>query len=336
MKRARKILKWLGVGILSLLVAGALYEQVGLLLDSKLAPPLNEMISVDGRAEHIICSGEGPSTFVLDAGLGTSSWEWFRLQPLLAKAGRVCAFDRPGLGWSMNSGKGHDGNAAAAQLSALLDAAHVARPFFYVGHSLGANLAQIYYAKYPADIAGLVLLEPGDPKDLLEDTTASRYEVMTAPDCGAMCYAAGTAAYLGIPRIAAQLMIGHHSLPDSTRRIYVAALGRPPQIMAMAAEFAAVPKIAYEDTDIKTFGDTPVLLFDSTLPRQPEGKETVADVKAWKDKQIAFLATLAAKSTRGTGPVHVPDSSHSSMVMGEVQAAFVARTIAKFVADQGG
>ena len=336
MKRSRKILKWIGACVLSLLVVGALYEQVGLLLDSKLAPPANEMFSVDGRAEHIICRGEGRTTFVLDAGLGTSSWEWFRLQPLLAKAGRVCTFDRPGLGWSENSGKGHDGIAAAAQLSALLDAAHVPRPFFYVGHSLGANLAQIYYAKHPADIAGLVLLEQGDPKDLLEDTTASRDEVMSTPDCGAMCYAAGTASYLGIPRIAAQLMIGHHSLPDSIRNVYVATLGRPPQIVAMVAEFAALPKIGYEDADMKSFGDTPVLLFDSTLPRQPEGKETVGDVKVWKDKQIAFLATLAAKSTRATGPVHVPDSSHASMVMGEVQAAFVAKTISWFVASQGG
>src|ERR1700683_1963130 len=188
MKRLRKILKWLGIGVLGLVIVGALYEQVGLLLDAKLTPAANEFVSVGGSDMHISCGGEGPPTFVLDAGLGTSSWEWFRLKPLLEETARVCTFDRAGLGWSVSSGASHDGNAAAARLSALLDAARVPRPFFYVGHSLGANLAQIYYAKYPADIAGLVLLEPGDPKDLLEDTAASQKEVMVAPDCTAMCY----------------------------------------------------------------------------------------------------------------------------------------------------
>ena len=167
MRLTVRILKWLGLGLLALLAAGAIYQQIGLLLDAREAPPSREMIRVGDRSVHLDCTGAGPRTFVLDAGLGAWSFEWFRLQPLLAKMGRVCAFDRAGLGWSDGSGAGHDGAAAADELSALVVAAKIPRPFFYVGHSLGANFAEIYYARHPADIAGLVLFEPGDPKDLL-------------------------------------------------------------------------------------------------------------------------------------------------------------------------
>jgi pimeloyl-ACP methyl ester carboxylesterase len=334
MRLAGRILKWLGLGLLALLVAGAIYQQIGLVLDGKEVPPANDMVKVGNRAVHLECTGAGPRTFVLDAGLGAWSFEWFRIQPLLAKIGRVCAFDRAGLGWSDRSKTGYDGVAAADDLSALVDAAKLPRPFIYVGHSLGANFAEIYYARHPADIAGLVLLEPGDPKDLLEDTTQSRASVMAQSDCGALCYAAGALSFLGVPRIAAQLVVGHRMLPPAGRANYVAGLGRPIQAMTMVGESAAVPKTAYEDMDVKSFGTTPVLVFDSTLPRDPDTGETVASVKVWKLRQLAFLASLAAKSTRGVGPVHIPNSSHSTMVMGAPQAQFVAKTIAAFVAGK--
>jgi pimeloyl-ACP methyl ester carboxylesterase len=326
-----RILKWLGVGVLGLLGLGAIYQQIGRMLDSRLAPPASEMVSVNGHAVHLVCTGEGKPTFVLDAGLGAWSFEWFRLQPLLAKTGRVCAFDRPGLGWSESADGGHDGLAAANQLAALVAAAKIHKPFYYVGHSLGANFAQIYYAERPGDIAGLILIEPGDPKDLLEDTTETRAQVMHETDCGAMCYSAGALSYLGLPRIAAQTMIGHKTLSARQRSDYIAGLGHPSDVMTTVAELAAVPKTAYQDLDVKSFGDTPVLTFDSTLPREPEGKETVADVKVWKKGQVAFLASLSAKSTRGAGPVHVPNSSHASMVMGEKQSEFMAKAIDDFV-----
>ncbi len=333
MRVAVKILKWLGIGLAALLVLGFVYQTASILLDGEYAPPESERVAVNGRMVHVVCMGQGPQTFVLDAGAGAWSFEWYRVQPLLAKGGRVCAFDRAGSGWSDSSDTGFDGVSKSDELAVLVRAAKIPRPFFYVGHSLGANYAQIYYAKYPADIAGLVLIEPGDPKDLLEDTTGSRAETMAGTDCGATCYLAGALSYVGIPRIAAHLMItGRVSLTPEERDLYIAGLGRPSTVMATVAYLNAVPKVAYQDRDVKSFGDTPVITFDSTLPRDPEGKETVADVKVWKKGQLAFLGALSAKSTRGVGPVHIPNASHSSMVMGASQAKFLADAILKFAA----
>ena len=86
---------------------------------------------------------------------------------LVAKNGRVCAFDRPGFGASAYIAHAFDGVTAADELHALLPAAGIARPFVYVGHSLGGNFAQIYAARYPHDVEALILIEPGYPRDLL-------------------------------------------------------------------------------------------------------------------------------------------------------------------------
>src|ERR1700693_4912087 len=248
MRVVKKILKWIGIVVLLLLAAGAIYEQVGLALDAKLAPPAEEMISVDGRAVHVVCIGEGPRTFVLDSGLGGWSVYWWRLQPLLATAGRTCAFDRAGLGWSAASGANHDGLAAADELAAIVKAAKISTPFVYVGHSLGANFAQIYYARHPEDVSALVLLEPGDPKDLLEDFHGTRSEAMAAPDCGVTCYAALAATYLGVTRLFVR-NTGTHNFAGQALSEYRAAVGRPSFVFAAAAYFKALPKTAYENMD---------------------------------------------------------------------------------------
>jgi pimeloyl-ACP methyl ester carboxylesterase len=334
MRVLRKILAWAGLGLLALVVAGAIYQQIGLLLDDRLAPPSRDMIAVNGRAVHLICQGNGPRTFVLDAGAGAGVFEWYRVQPLLAKDGRVCAFDRPGLGWSAAVAGGYDGIAAAEHLAELVRVAHIATPFIYVGHSLGANFAEIFQARYPHAVAALVLIEPGMPADLLEDFHGTRSEAMAAADCDYKCYAAGLVTTLGVTRLAS-LALGHKALDEHTRRTYQAYLTRPTTLMTTLASLNAVAKTAYECVDVREFGSTPVLTMASTQTREPESNETITDVKRWQVRQRSYLAGLAAKSTHGGGLVIVPNSTHSSMVLGGHQAAFVVRAILAFVGSAG-
>ncbi|HXO20031.1 MAG TPA: alpha/beta hydrolase [Thermoanaerobaculia bacterium] len=331
MRIVGKILKWFGIAIAVLIAAGAVYAQIGLALDARHAPPKAEMIAVGGRRVHVVCRGQGPRTYVLDAGLGGWSVFWWRIQPLLAEGGRVCAFDRAGTGWSDRSGGDHDGATLADELAATVAAAKIPTPFFYVGHSLGANLALIYYARHPADVAGLVLLEPGNPKDLLEDFHGTRAEAMQASGGGAPYFLATAAGYLGVTRLVALSAPGK-SFSGEARAQYKTGLGRPDTLATSMACLAALPKTAYEIMDVKSLGDTPVLVFYSSEPRQPEGNETAADVKVWHQGYLAYLASLAAMSSQGIGPIEVPGSSHKSMVLGEEQAAVVAKSIAEFAA----
>jgi pimeloyl-ACP methyl ester carboxylesterase len=333
---AKRIGKWLGLGLLALLVAGAVYQQIGLALDAKLAPSPGDMVAVGGHKMHLICRGEGPRSFVLDAGAGVGAFEWWRVQPLLAKTGRVCAFDRQGLGWSEATGGGHDGAAEADALAALVRAAKIRTPFVYVGHSLGANFAIIYAARHPKDVAALVLLEPGMPKDLLEDFHGTRAEAMAATNCGWLCYTAGAVTELGLTRLAGAIAIHTgRNLSGPALDQYRAQLGCVSSNMALAASINVLPKTAYEDLDVKSFGATPVLVVASSEPRPPEGKETVADVVKWRVVQRAWFASLAKGSAHGEGSAVVPNSSHPGMVMGAPQSVALARMIGDFLSRAG-
>jgi hypothetical protein len=47
---------------------------------------------------HINCIGEGAPTVILESGLATMSADWANVQPDVAKATRVCSYDRADTG----------------------------------------------------------------------------------------------------------------------------------------------------------------------------------------------------------------------------------------------
>lgn len=113
-----------------------------------------------GRKINIRCSGDGPETVVLEAGSHTGSTTWFRVQPLLAASTRVCSYDRAGYGFSDVGPMPRNLNADVSDLHALVHDANLKTPLVLVGHSLGSNIVRRYAQRYPADVGGLVLIDP--------------------------------------------------------------------------------------------------------------------------------------------------------------------------------
>lgn len=114
-----------------------------------------------GRRLNLYCSGQGSPAVVLDAGFGDDSLTWRKLQPLIATHRRVCAYDRAGERFSDPGPLPRDVEAATKDLHALVVAAGVPTPFVLVGHSLGGMNALLYAERYPGELSGLVLLDPG-------------------------------------------------------------------------------------------------------------------------------------------------------------------------------
>lgn len=334
MRILRRIAKWTGLGLLVLLALGAAWQQIAALSDDGLLSRGGSAIMVDGHRVNLVCAGSGKRTLVLDAGLGASSFEWFRLQPALARHARVCAFDRPGLGASEATAHAYDGITAADELHALTRAAALPRPFVYVGHSLGANFAQIYAARYPADVAALVLIEPGVPKDLLEDFHGTRREALALPaTCAAACQAAWVAGALAVPRLAVYASgAGGKTLADSPLALaqYRAATARTSAAGVSLAYLDALPRIAWQVLDARLPSALPVLILASQIDPPPDADETAADMAKWRKAQLAYFATLTARSRDGTGPVIIAGASHSAMVMGP-GAAQSERAITAFL-----
>src|SRR5262245_65150762 len=137
-------------------------------------PPPGQLVDVGGWHLHINCSGRirpMQPTVVLEAGAGDFSVEWSLVQPDVAKFARVCSYDRAGDGWSDLGPHPRTLRQIVYELHTLLDKGGVKPPFVLVGHSYGGWLVRLYASTYPAEVAGMVLVEAGadDPWRIIPD-----------------------------------------------------------------------------------------------------------------------------------------------------------------------
>ena len=58
------------------------------------------MIDVGGRQLHVLCSGTGTPTVVLEAGASSFAIDWTLVQSEVSRGNRTCSYDRAGMGWS--------------------------------------------------------------------------------------------------------------------------------------------------------------------------------------------------------------------------------------------
>jgi len=118
------------------------------------------MIAIDGRQLHLVCSGTGNPTVILESGAGEFSFDWALAQPAIAKTTRVCAWDRAGYAWS-DMGPGFEQfSAVARDMQSLLQRAGISTPYILVGHALGGLYPRDYQRRFPQQVAGLVLVDP--------------------------------------------------------------------------------------------------------------------------------------------------------------------------------
>lgn len=99
---------------------------------------------------------------VFESGMGEDLSTWQKVQPAVAKFSGTFAYDRAGLGKSEPSPHPKSVEAMTSELHALLRAAKIEPPYILVGHSLGGAIIQLYAHTYPAEIAGLVFVDPED------------------------------------------------------------------------------------------------------------------------------------------------------------------------------
>lgn len=136
------------------------YESVMAAGDARRFPAPGRVLTVDGQAMHLLCTGTGSPTVVMDAGLGGWSVDWSAVQPSVAGSTRVCTYDRPGMGGSSSRPEPRDAQHAVNELHALLTNGGIDGPLVLVGHSNGGLRVLLYAAEHRADVVGLVLVDP--------------------------------------------------------------------------------------------------------------------------------------------------------------------------------
>jgi pimeloyl-ACP methyl ester carboxylesterase len=137
-------------------------------------PPPGQLIDLGGWRLHLNCQGKATAsqpTVVLEAGAGDFSVDWSLVQPAVAGFARVCSYDRAGAGWSDLGPRPRTLHQIVWELHTLLEKAGVKSPLVLVGHSYGGWLVRLYASTYPAEVAGMVLVEAGadNPRRMLPD-----------------------------------------------------------------------------------------------------------------------------------------------------------------------
>lgn len=145
------------------ILAGWLYQQAGTLRDRKRCPAPGELVDLNGHNLHWLSRGEGSPTVVFESGLMSTVLSWTDIQSEIAKATRAVCYDRAGLGWSDPGPAPRDADQIVKELHQLLDQAQVSPPFILVGHSFGGLTTRLFAARYPKEVAGLVLIDPVVP-----------------------------------------------------------------------------------------------------------------------------------------------------------------------------
>jgi pimeloyl-ACP methyl ester carboxylesterase len=116
-------------------------------------------VRVGDHRLHLYCQGQGSPAVVFDSGLGSSSLDWVRVQPEVARITRACVYDRAGYGWSEPGPNPRDSATIARELQELLGRGGVAPPYVLVGHSFGGFNVRLFASEYPQETAALVLID---------------------------------------------------------------------------------------------------------------------------------------------------------------------------------
>jgi pimeloyl-ACP methyl ester carboxylesterase len=147
------------IALLVLVAAGAVYQAVSSAMDARRFPEPGRAVDIGGRRLQLYCTGQGSPTVVLEAGIGGLLDSWRGVQPAIAGFTRVCSYDRAGYGASDAGPLPRTSAAIAADLHELLRRGGELPPYLLVGHSFGGYNVRVFNGLFPAEVAGIVLVD---------------------------------------------------------------------------------------------------------------------------------------------------------------------------------
>lgn len=272
---------------------------------STYAKPAQLVALPDGRQINLFCLGSGAPTVVLDAGWGSGMSAWAKVQPALAETTRVCAFDRPGMGFSEEGPLPRDARAVVADERAVLKAAKIRGPYVLVGHSLAGLHVRLYASLYPREVAGAVLVDPSNPHQARRFAeVAPKGSAMNEKMMGMMrgCADKVVAGALtpADPAFKACFPAPAATLPEDVRALTLQRQGEGWRYRMQASEVDSMATTSSADIDKtrRNLGDLPwiVLTAEGTGKGPPTPVEEQAAMgQVWK----AMHDEAAAVSTRG-------------------------------------
>ena len=284
------LLATLLVLLLALLLAGVLYQAVGSARDARRFPPPGKLVSIGSHRLHILVTGEGSPTVILDSGLPATVLSLSLVQPEVSRFARVASYDRAGLGWSDLGPSPRTSRRIVEELHALLRAAELPPPYVLVGHSFGGFTARLFAGCYPGEVAGLVLVDPIHPeewqqpdpqlrKKLTGGARLARYGAwLVRLGAGRFIALLGRMGALGAARLLVAVITGGAVGRDNNMAAPASRLPQPLRpaaghfwllpkaYLALASQVEALPESAVQVAKVKNLGDIPVRVLSAGQP----------------------------------------------------------------------
>src|SRR5205807_3251802 len=253
--RARQLVLYpLFVGLVVAGVAGS-YETIQEQVDRSTTAMPGHLVDVGGRRLYVHCTGSGSPAVVLVSGLAETSTYWGGwIAPAVAQNTTVCAYDRAGQGWSDPPASPQDGVAVATDLHTLLDHAQIPGPYVLVGHSTGGVYIRVFAARYPDQVAGMVLLD-SQPNEAFTGLPDFPSQYKTIRRASALF---PSLARLGVFRLVNQFAAD--PLPVPTRDEERAVVSTANLNRIQRDEFAELPMTLKEAAALTTLGDRPLIV----------------------------------------------------------------------------
>jgi pimeloyl-ACP methyl ester carboxylesterase len=301
-RRVKVIRNGAAIIVAAVVVSGIGYEQVGRWRDRKRYAQIGRSVDIGGRTLNIFCSGEGYPTVIFDSGGHTAGYSWISIQPQVAKFTRACWYDRAGYGWSDPGPRPRTSRAVVNDLQALLHAAAIPSPYVLVGATPAFHV-RVYNGLHPADVAGVVLIDPTSPDafayepQFMKGPMESRPPYVKTVECMVVKPAM---LRLGLYRLFWKLRgprrLGATNLtPDQQAELHF--LSDTP-LAQTGAEGCDVDESMAEVRASGNFGNRPLIVLTSEnpfeAPSPAEAKATEAYNEIWVHKlqpQIAGLST---------------------------------------------
>jgi pimeloyl-ACP methyl ester carboxylesterase len=238
------------------------------------------------------------------------SAHWIRVQQQLAKATRVCAYDRAGLGWSERGPEPRDARQISSELHTLLKGANTEGPYVLVGHSYGGLFARMYAARYPNQGAGVVLVDSSHPEQFTRSPEGrAMYERIRR--IGAFI---PFLTRLGVIRVT-NFYPAHPDLPSQQRAQIEAFNSSTQQVVTTVEEFRATPETSAQVRSMGSLGDKPLAVVSAA--------EQSSD---WLEMQEE-LTTLSPNSIHRV----VEGATHESLLYDKGDSQLTSAAIEKVV-----
>ena len=129
------------------------------LVAASLRAQTHALVDVGGHRLDVVQVGAGSPAVVFETGLADSLDTWAPIWPTIGDYTTAILYSRAGLGRSEPGSSDHSARAEVTELHSLLHRLGVRAPYVFVGRSYGGLLIRLYTSLYPADVAGVVLVD---------------------------------------------------------------------------------------------------------------------------------------------------------------------------------